>query len=49
MSRSRKMLDMLKEDTESPELSSSFSNVPAVFTKKSINEVDDFSRIISWY
>ncbi|CAG4980856.1 unnamed protein product [Parnassius apollo] len=44
MSRSRKMLDMLIVDGEKPELSSSISNIPAVYTKKSVKtamNVDD--------
>ncbi|KAF9408125.1 hypothetical protein HW555_012099 [Spodoptera exigua] len=37
MSRSRKMLDMLNEDADRPELSSPISNVPAVSVKKIVN------------
>ncbi|CAG4972184.1 unnamed protein product [Parnassius apollo] len=44
MSQSRKMLDMLAVDGEKPELSSSISNISAVYTKKSVKtamNVDD--------
>ncbi|CAG5036258.1 unnamed protein product [Parnassius apollo] len=39
MSRSRKILDMLIVDGEKPELNSSISNIPAVYTKKSVKTV----------
>lgn len=39
MSRSRKMLNILKADTEDPDLSSSFSNVAAVHMEKHINNI----------